>query len=89
MAIRPGMATIMPWMQLKDANLSAIPLGTTPSERKLLTLQGAPKTPETRGEGAVFRLANHSKYSRQTDQGLDIHREARGPDFEAGPCGVR
>jgi hypothetical protein len=38
MAIRPGMATIMPWMQLKDANLSAIPLGTTPSERKLSTL---------------------------------------------------
>ena len=67
MTIRPGMTNIMPWMQLKDANLSAISSRDDAVREKSLTLQGPENAGNRRGRCSV-PTTDHSKYSCQTGQ---------------------
>src|SRR5579864_5826960 len=87
MTIRPGMTTIMPWMQLKDANSSAISSGATPSERHVFDAQSSRNARNQRGEGEVFGQPIIANIPGNKDHGLDTQDGARRPVFEAGQCG--
>ena len=79
----------MPWMQLKDANSSAISSRNDAVREKCIDAQSSRNARNQRGEGEVFGQPIIANIPGNKDHGLDTHDGARGPVFEAGQCGVR
>ena len=83
MTIRPGMAAIMPWMQLKDANSSAISSRNDAVREKCIDAQSSRNARNQRGKGEVFGQPIIANIPGNKDHGLDTQDGARGPVFEA------